>query len=284
MADDARVKRIPFATFRPTFDEVCRVQSELSSVRFGPLAAAAASPSDKAASKTPKQKKKQQDASVKELTAEVPAQVQEPEPVIPEIIQVVTSGNTTELSELLKRESGVDVNEVDSKFMTALHHAAGADAVATVALLLENGANPSLLDLHTRPPYFLCSAKETRNAFRRFMAENPDAWDYTASQIPNGLTTEMEQKKKEKEAEKRRRARERKKQQKKEAEEEQRLEQEREAERERQILAGMSCDSYGKYAGKSPLMRLEYKYCSSDCVTEHRRKLMSEAALRRFGG
>lgn len=245
--------------------------------------AAAASPSDNASSKTPKQKKKHQGSSVKEIIAETPQEVQEPEPVVPEIIQIVTSGNHTELSELLKRAGGVDVNEVDSKFMTALHHAASADAAETVSLLLENGANPSLLDLHTRPPYFLCLTKETRNTFRRFMAEHPDAWDYSASQIPNGLTTEMEQKKKEKEAEKRRRARERKKLQKKEAEEEKRLEQEREAERERQILAGMSCDFCGKYTGKSPLMRLEYKYCSSDCVNDHRRKLMSEAALRRFG-
>lgn len=167
--------------------------------------------------------------------------------------------------------------------MSALHHAAAKNAVSILEYLLEQGANPALVDLHNRPPYFLCGTKEARNAFRRYMAEHPDAWDYATAQIPEGLTSEMEQRKKEKEAEKRKRARERKKQQKKEAAEQKREEEARQEELERKIAAGLACDFCGKYAGKSPFTRLDFKYCSTGCVNGHKRKLMSEAALRRLG-
>ncbi|KAF4322362.1 hypothetical protein BBO99_00000033 [Phytophthora kernoviae] len=258
--DDKRLKRIPFATFRPTFKEVCRVRSDLSSV----------SNSSPEAMTTSKQVEEEENESVPP----------------PHIVQLAIDGDLKGIKELFSNGEvgGVDVNEADEKFMTALHHAAAKNTVAIVEYLLKQGANPALLDLHGRPPYFLCSSKETRNAFRRYMAEHPDAWDYATAQIPEGLTSEMEQRKKEKEAEKRRRAKERKKQQKKEAAELKREEATRQEELERKIAAGLACDFCGKYAGKSPFTRLEFKYCSTDCVNGHKRKLMSEAALRRLGG
>ncbi|KAG6613539.1 Ankyrin repeat protein [Phytophthora cinnamomi] len=283
---DKRVRRIPFATFRPTFEEVCRVRSDLSSVRFSPLEAEASSPVDNAKKSKKKKKKQPKDSpSSAEGKVEAPNEEEEEEEV-PRIVQLVNDGDLKAIKQLLSsaEEKDAEVNEVDAKFMTALHHAAAKDAISTVEYLLEQGANPTLLDLHSRPPYFLCGTKETRNAFRRYMGEHPDAWDYAAAQIPEGLTTEMEQRKKEKEAEKRKRARERKKQQKKEAAEQKREEEARQEELERKIAAGLACDFCGKYAGKSPFTRLEFKYCSTDCVNGHKRKLMSEAALRRLGG
>lgn len=225
------------------------------------------------------------DAKEKTETAPPTEEASEEVEVVPVIVETAKGGNAKDLKDLLAaEEAAVDVNELDSKCMSALHHAASKGDTAMMELLLAHGADPSLLDLHGRPPYFLCGSKETRNVLRRFMAEHPDAWDYSASQIPDGLTSEMEQRKKEKEAEKRRRARERKKQQKKQAAEEQALEAARQEEEERKIAAGLACDACGKYAGKSPFTRLEYKYCSTDCVSAHRRKLMSDAALRRLGG
>ncbi|KAL4137191.1 hypothetical protein PRIC2_000713 [Phytophthora ramorum] len=285
-SDDKRLKRIPFATFRPTFEEVCRVRSDLSSVRFSPLEAAASSPVE-STKKAKKKKKSGEPAPGPEVKEDTPKEdeVKEGEDV-PQIIQLVNSGDLKSVKEFLSNadEKDVEVNEVDAKFMTALHHAAAKNEVPIVEYLLEQGANPALLDLHNRPPYFLCDTKEARNAFRRYMAEHPGAWDYAIAQIPEGLTSEMEQRKKEKEAEKRRRARERKKQQKREAVEQKREEEARQEELERKIAAGLACDFCGKYAGKSPFTRLEFKYCSTDCVNGHKRKLMSEAALRRLGG
>lgn len=286
--DDPRLRRIPFATFRPTFEELCRVRSELSSVRFAPLPPTL-SPTDAKAkragakahsSKSHPPADDKNTAQNDELGAIAEEQVRAE--VLPPVIQLVVDGDLGSLKEL--ELASVDVNAVDAtNLMSALHHASAQDAAAMVSYLLEVGANPSLLDVRGRPPYFLCSAKETRNAFRRFVAEHPDAWDYAASQIPTGLTTEMEQKKKDKEAEKRRRAKERKKQQKKEAVEAQLREVAREEEAARQLAAGRACDACGKFAGKAPLHRLEYKYCSSECVASHKRQLMSDAALRRFG-
>uniref|UniRef100_A0AAV1UHX9 VLRF1 domain-containing protein n=1 Tax=Peronospora matthiolae TaxID=2874970 RepID=A0AAV1UHX9_9STRA len=283
---DKRLKRIPFATFRPTFEEVCRVRSDLSSVRFLPLEAATTS-SVVSASKVKKKTKKASDAASKVEIGTVGIQQEEEEEVeVPLLIQLVNDGDLKGVEELFLHvdEKDSKVNEVDVNFMTALHHAAEKNAVSMVRFLLEQGANPALLDLHNRPPYFLCSSKETRNAFRRYMGEHPDAWDYVAAQIPEVLTTDMEQRKRDKEAEKRKRARERKKQQKKELVQQKQEEVARQEEMERKIAAGLACDLCGKYAGKSPFTRLEYKYCSTECVNGHKRKLMSEAALRRLGG
>ncbi|KAG6967293.1 hypothetical protein JG687_00004352 [Phytophthora cactorum] len=262
--DDKRLKRIPFATFRPTFEEVCRVRSDLSTVRFSPLEAETPSPTDSV--KKSKKKKQTSDpapeAEVKPDTSE-----EEEEEEVPQIIQQVNDGDLKGVKKLLSNaeEKDIEVNVADTKFMTALHYAAAKNAIPMVEYLLDQGANPALLDLHNRPPYFLCNSKESRNAFRRYMGEHPGAWDYATAQIPEGLTSEMEQRKKEKEAEKRKRARERKKQQKKEAAEQKRIEAERQEELERKIAAGLACDFCGKYAGKSPFSRLEFKYCSTDC-------------------
>ena len=281
------MKRIPFATFRPTFEEVCRVRSDLSSVRFLPLDVATAVAVVNA-NKVKKKTKKTNDIAAK-VDIEVDSIQQDEDDVkeIPRLIQLVNEGDVNGVKELLLsggEEKDSKVNEADTNCMTALHHAASKNAVSLVGFLLEQGANPALLDLHNRPPYFLCSSKETRNAFRRYMGEHPNAWDYVTAQIPEVLTSDMEQRKKDKESEKRKRARERKKQQRKEAAQQEQKEAARQEEMERKIAAGMACDLCGKYAGKSPFTRLEYKYCSTDCVNGHKRKLMSEAALRRLGG
>ena len=260
------------------------MRSDLSSVRFSPLEAATISTVDN--TKKPKKKKSTNKTAPEVETNSIQKNVVEEEEEVPCIVQLVNDGDLNGVRELLSdtEEKEIKVNEADAKFMTALHHAAAKDAVSLVEYLLEQGANPALLDLRNRPPYFLCSSKETRNAFRRYMGEHPDMWDYAIAQIPEGLTSDMEQRKKEKEAEKRKRARERKKQQKKEAADQKREEAAHQEELELKIAAGLACDFCGNYGGKSPFTRLEFKYCSTDCVNGHKRKLMSEAALRRLGG
>ncbi|POM74967.1 C2h2 finger and Ankyrin domain containing hypothetical protein, partial [Phytophthora palmivora] len=196
--DDKRLKRIPFATFRPTFEEVCRVRSDLSSVRFSPLEAEPTSPIDSSKKSKTKKKQTSDPAPEAKVKADTPTTQEEETVEVPRIIQLANDGDLKGIKELLSNveERSVEVNEADVKFMTALHHAAAKNAVSMVEYLLEQGANPALLDLHNRPPYFLCSTKETRNAFRRYMAEHPNAWDYSTAQVPKGLKSEMEQRKK----------------------------------------------------------------------------------------
>lgn len=55
-----------------------------------------------------------------------------------------------------------------------LHRAAKAGDPERVRRLLESGHDPCARDGKGRPPYDLASDKETRDAFRRFMAQQPD--------------------------------------------------------------------------------------------------------------
>lgn len=52
--------------------------------------------------------------------------------------------------------------------------------------------------------YVVAKDKNVRDAFRRFMAQHPTSYDYTAAKVPSPLTEEMERERKEKMAEKKR--------------------------------------------------------------------------------
>lgn len=74
-----------------------------------------------------------------------------------------------------------------------LHEAARAGNAEKVLELLEQGFDPCVIDERGRTPYRLAAEKEVRNTFRRFMALNPDKWDWQAAKVPTPLTKEMEQ-------------------------------------------------------------------------------------------
>merc|ERR1712151_167047 len=122
-------------------------------------------------------------------------------------------------------------------------------------------------------------------AFRRWRGENEDAWNWDAAHIPDGITEEGEQRKKDKEKEKKKRQKEKQKANKAKvaAEEEERKRKEEEEVRALEA-AQAKCDSCGKPFLTKPFTRLNYLYCSTDCVNTHRRKLQAEAAEKRFGG
>ncbi|MED6146534.1 hypothetical protein PIB30_035328 [Stylosanthes scabra] len=98
---------------------------------------------------------------------------------------------------------------------TPLHQAAKSGDSQTVMELLEQGLDPCVKDERGRTPYMLANEKEVRNTFRRFMASNPDKWDWHAAKVPSALTKEMEEsqaaKQVEKEAKRKARAKELKK-------------------------------------------------------------------------
>ncbi|KAF4796902.1 ankyrin repeat and zinc finger domain containing 1 [Turdus rufiventris] len=87
---------------------------------------------------------------------------------------------------------------VDEHGCTLLHVAARAGKAEAVCLLLEAGADPALRDRQERTPYCVSADRPTRNAFRKFMVDHPDKYDYSRAKVPGPLTQEMEAKKLEK--------------------------------------------------------------------------------------
>jgi len=190
---------------------------------------------------------------------------------------------------------------------TVLHVACEHAWDELVALLLSEGANPTLQDMYGLTAYETCKEKSTRNAVRKFAGANPELWEWEKARVPP-LTDEMEETARAKDAEKRKRKKaaqkERKKAQKEEealqaqeevrrnkANEEERLEKEAALERTKRIL-GMSerekralaaerrlnpsantCDNCGKQILTQPYEKFSFKYCSSACVVEHKRIL-----------
>jgi primosomal protein N' len=68
-------------------------------------------------------------------------------------------------------------------------------------LLIEENADPTE-SYKGKLPYVVSKDKETRDAFRRAMAQKPDAWDWIGrAAVPSALTEELEAKKAAKEAE-----------------------------------------------------------------------------------
>ncbi|KAL9185860.1 hypothetical protein ACHAXT_003637 [Thalassiosira profunda] len=194
---------------------------------------------------------------------------------------------------------------------TALHIASSsthtnASSLLT-ALVVQGHANPCAVDARGRPPYFLASSDKHREAFRLArgtLGEDYCAWDDGAKVGP-ALTEADVQAKKAKALEKKRRQRARQKEKKanekaaaeKEAaqkrEEEERKKQEADAKRVRDGLkpktssATNACDFCQKVVkGKrrsQMFQRLEYAYCSTECVRRHQRELMAAAATARMG-
>jgi hypothetical protein len=200
------------------------------------------------------------------------------------------------------------------KEMTPLHLVSSykgdnmIDAATCIMLLLEYGhANPCIVDLHGRPPYFLATHDKLRDAFRLArgtLGEEYCAWDRDAKVDPP-LTKDLLQQKKDKAADKKRRQRARQKEQKtkekKQAEEKARLERQKEEEEQqkqdaKRIRDGLKpkasstsnesnvCDFCQKRTMKRSQMffRIGYAYCSTDCVRAHQRELMATAAMARL--
>ncbi|NXE78587.1 ANKZ1 protein, partial [Cochlearius cochlearius] len=183
---------------------------------------------------------------------------------------------------------------VDDRGCTLLHVAAHAGKAEAVCLLLEAGADPALRDRQERTPYCVSADKLTRNAFRKFMVDHPDKYDYSRAKVPGPLTQEMEAKKLEK---KRAQKAQRKQREQAQREERQRWEQEQgEKQRfaalsdsekralaaERRLAAQLQdtgttlanisrCWHCGEsLVGRIPFHYLDFSFCSTACLQTHR--------------
>jgi hypothetical protein len=195
-----------------------------------------------------------------------------------------------ELDDIVNMPRNVDDME------TALHAAAARGSAGIVSVLLENGADPTRIDVRGRVPYMVSKEKPSRDAFRRARADAEDAWDWTAAGVPAALTADMEKAQREKEKEKKKRAKAKKKDQKTKEEEAKelaikQLEDQEEAARQKEEEARSSavsragcCASCGAslYHVQTVEVVAGDRCCNSTCAIRHKRKLAADAALDRI--
>ncbi|XP_026861457.2 ankyrin repeat and zinc finger domain-containing protein 1 [Electrophorus electricus] len=203
------------------------------------------------------------------------------------------TGDSETLCTLLQGEeiTALHLNTpVDSAGFTLLHVASAAGHKATIRLLLDAGSDPACRDRKGQTPYGVSPDKDTRNTFRKYMAEQPDKYDYTKAQVPGPLTAEIESKKAEKKkAQKvlrRRREREQKEERRRrEEEEEERTRFLELSDTEKRALTPQQVAETGvpftttrrcwqcgaSLLGKVPFEYLHFSFCTTRCVQAHRR-------------
>ncbi|KAM5270925.1 tRNA endonuclease ANKZF1 isoform 2-T3 [Hipposideros larvatus] len=186
-----------------------------------------------------------------------------------------------------------------SSGFTLLHAAAAAGRGSVVRLLLEAGADPTIQDSQSRPPYTVAADKSTRNEFRRFMGKNPDAYDYSKAQVPGPLTQEMEARQTTRKKEQKAARRQREEQQRMQQEQEKREQEEqrrfatlsdrekRAVAAERRLAAQLGapnpqipdsavvnapcCWTCGtSLQGLTPFHYFDFSFCSTRCLQDHR--------------
>lgn len=251
-----KVRKLPFMMGRPTFEAVKDAYHKVASIIFASEESTEAlvakfRPAPARTVKEPELKPAEQPSAAKaEAEAEAPSQ---------------------------------PYREEEDEQYTELHAAAAAGAVELVVGMLDGGADPTRLDGKGRVPFWLAPNQRTRDAFRRWRGSNEDAWDWVAARVPDGITDESEQRKKDKEKEKKKKQKDKQKAAKaKQKEEEEAARLKEEEERKALEAAQAKCDSCGKPLLSKPFARLDYLYCSTECVTAHRRDLQAAAAMKRF--
>ncbi|XP_036431268.1 ankyrin repeat and zinc finger domain-containing protein 1 [Colossoma macropomum] len=184
---------------------------------------------------------------------------------------------------------------INSAGFTLLHVASAAGQKNIVRLLLEAGSDPACRDSKGQTPYAVAAEKDTRNAFRKFMADHPDKYDYAKAQVPGPLTAEIESKKAEKKKAQRAARKQREREQKEEKKREEEEEEEKRrflslSDREKRALAAerrlaeqaattgvtltnsrRCCQCGESLLGKIPFEYLNFSFCSPRCVQAHRK-------------
>ncbi|XP_050975240.1 ankyrin repeat and zinc finger domain-containing protein 1 isoform X2 [Labeo rohita] len=184
---------------------------------------------------------------------------------------------------------------IDSAGFTLLHVASAAGQKSVIRLLMDEGSDPANKDKKGQTPYVVAPEKDTRNTFRKYMAEHPHKYDYTKAQVPGPLTEEIESKKAEKKKAQKAARKQREKEQKEENLKKQQEEEEKKrfialSDREKRALAAerrlaehmaktgvalttiRRCFQCGEsLLGKIPFEYLDYSFCTPRCVQAHRK-------------
>lgn len=315
--DDARIRRVPLDLGRPTFENTVLIHDVLCTVTVREMVSTSPAdhgaqgyhearednvkpvgPDGQAGSSSPSSAKKE------ETAIEIPLSA---------LHVACKNGDLEVIREILASASNELTVMAGPDLMTPLHYAAASahsvepsKAADCVTELLSQGADPTAMDGRTRPPYFLASHDRVRDAFRIARANLGEGFcDWEAARVGPSLTAEDLQQRKEKEAEKRKKKKARQKQKKTqekaaademEKRRQEAEEKEKQAEEAKRIRDGLQpkanaasnvcdfCQTLCKGRKRSQMFkRLEYAYCSTECVQKHKRELMAKAALSRFG-
>ena len=172
---DPRLRRIPFATGRPTLEEAWRAVSKLASVDYiDPdasahvlAAAAAASGAD-------------DPEALRWAAAEVAAAAER------EMRRAAATAEAVAAAAALEAEAHAMPRE--------LHDASAAGDAEAVAMLLVAGHDPTIRHIFFgfKPPYDVAKTGAVRDAFRRFRGCSPQAWHWERAHVPSGLSEEEE--------------------------------------------------------------------------------------------
>ena len=311
--DDGRIRRVPLDLGRPTFENAVLIHDVLTTVTIRQRVVQETAkrildvlPTQATSGATPSE------TVAKATVTESPEAVEIP---LSALHVACKNGDLGVIRDILASSTAELTVMAGPDLMTPLHFAADSTRVVEASqaagcvseLLLQGHANPTLLDGRSRPPYFLASHDQVRDAFRVARSRLGESFcDWEAAKVGPPLTEDDLQKRKEKEAEKRKKKKAKQKQKKaqdkaaaeemeaRRKEEEEKARRDEEAKRIRDGLqlqtnkAGNVCDfcqTVCKGRKRNQMFkRLDYVYCSTECVQNHKRELMAKAALARFGG
>lgn len=312
--EDSRVRRVPLDLGRPTFENAVLIHDVLTTVTVRELGSAEESEATRMQAES-LWVTKENSPKLEDLGPIPQTSSNEIERIPLSALHVACkNGDIEVIRDVLASSSGELSVMAGPDLMTPLHYAASSSNVVepvvaaecVTELLVHGHVDPTILDGRSRPAYFLASHERVRDAFRMARAtlgEEYCAWD--DAKVGPPLTHDDVQLRKEKEAEKRRKKKVRQKQKKAQekaaAEElEQRKQEEeakaRRAEEAKRVRDGLQpktstatnvcdfCQTVCKGRKRSQMLkRLEYAYCSTECVQNHKRELMAKAAFSRFG-
>lgn len=310
--NDPRIRSIPFDVGRPSFEGACVVHEAIMTVLIGEESQNQSEYTGPSDDTTPLQQE--------DLPNQKSPHQEVLDPIAPEVIPIselheaARHGNLSLLLDLLREiPEGLIDQPAGYDFMTPLHFAAESSskvdpvtsAACVSALIIQGHADPAKVDARLRLPYFLACHEKTREAFRKARAVLGEEYcDWDRAKVGPPLTEDDINLKKEKEAEKKRRKKAKQKEnkskdkaqaediEKRRNEQEVKVRLEEDAKRVRDALPAMLvrsdniCDFCQiECKGRKRLQmfkRLDYNYCSSECVQKHKRELMAKAAMERF--
>ncbi|KAJ1977183.1 hypothetical protein H4R34_003684 [Dimargaris verticillata] len=187
-----KVEPVPFATARPTLDEVQRVYQQLTVVQ----------------AVTPNLKGLEADLAKLQVTNPTDVRSNVPTTVWDrltashsrELMALMTTGTPAQLMDYLCQHN-LNLNAIldDGTGFTLLHHASQLGLASWVTALLNEGADPGVRSVtHNvltkdqqiasssftgQLPYSLCANQATRDAFGHFRHARPTQWDWQATDV-----------------------------------------------------------------------------------------------------